>query len=65
MIEIQKDPREVKKRFRCTTCDCEFTAGYEDTEKFAYSYIVRCPVCGGSIEWQYGEDVDPIIIENK
>lgn len=57
MVKIQKDPRIIKKRFRCIVCDCEFTADYEDTEWFAYSRILHCPVCEKSMEWQYGDDI--------
>lgn len=66
MIRIQKDPRIIKKHFKCIVCDCEFTADYDDTENFAFSRIVHCPVCEKSMEWPYGEDIlinNGIIVE--
>lgn len=66
MIKIQKDPRLIKKRFKCPKCDCEFTADYSDTESYVCFHILHCPVCEKSMEWQYGEDVlinNGIIVE--
>ena len=68
MIKIQKNPREVTKRFRCSYCDCEFTAEYGDTKNFAFSHIIYCPICGKTMEWQYGEDMlmnDTIVEEHN
>lgn len=56
MIEIQKDPNDVKKRFKCDKCDCEFTAEYKDTEDWGWIIDVRCPVCKARIDWTAGED---------
>lgn len=62
MIEIKKDPRVIMKRFRCSNCDCEFTAAFEDVEYFFGTMNVACPVCKEKLTWADGED---IIIENK
>lgn len=58
MIKITKDPRDVRKNFKCRRCGCEFTAEYKDAENFVWILEVKCPICGKEIDWTDGEEDD-------